>query len=213
MNTWILALPLLLLSCGKPDDTSDTDTDADTDSDSDSDTDLPNDWGFDMRVPQTRTLECAGGTHEFDDMDWLCTFPLQNVTGMIYIAATPTDCFETMSVVPSFEARGQIEIDGAISDLSSPMYDWGGNHHNDALDFDWDDQHFRMYHSSFGMGWRSCQPMDCMQVFESFGGEMVEDGCTCDRSLPTVCVQVQKDGTWVEFDDTFAVCDGDDTCG
>lgn len=54
--------------------------------------------------------------------------------------------------------------------------------------------------------------MDCLQVYDA-DDNLVEDGCTCDRTLPMVCVAVQTDGTWAALEDSFATCPGDDLCG
>ena len=197
----LLPLFALLLSCPKPDDTGDTDT-GDT---------IDNEWGFDMKMPLERTLDCAGTPQAFLDANWLCTFDYGGTTGMVYAAATPVSCIETMSYIPTFEAVGQIWIDGTVTDLDNVAYDWGGNHHNDQVDLDWNGQHYTYSHSSFGFGWRSCQNMDCL-VVTTLDGTSVQDGCGCDRSLPIVCVEVQADGSWAELADTFERCNGDD-CG
>jgi hypothetical protein len=99
-----------------------------------------------------------------------------------------------------------------VSAVANLDYNWGGNHHNDSLEFDFGGRHFRGYHSSFGWGWRQCRPMDCL-VVTTMTGDPVEDGCTCDRTVPLVCVQVLPDGTWPALVDTFEVCPGDETCG
>ena len=43
--------------------------------------------------------------------------------------------------------------------------------------------------------------------------DMIEDGCTCDRTLPALCVSVEDDGAWPAMEDEFAVCEGDPLCG
>ena len=45
------------------------------------------------------------------------------------------------------------------------------------------------------------------------GDTLVEDGCTCDRTLPISCSLMAADGTWGPLEDDFAGCNGDDTCG
>ncbi|HPA58115.1 MAG TPA: hypothetical protein PLT70_11890, partial [bacterium] len=98
-----------------------------------------------------------------------------------------------------------ISFDGAVSEITGANYDWGGNHHNDFLEFSYSGKKFKIYHSSFGYGWRSCQNMDCMQV----GDPVTEDGCTKERTLPSVCQEVSADGTVGSFEDTFEPCAGD----
>jgi hypothetical protein len=50
--------------------------------------------------------------------------------------------------------------------------------------------------------------MDCIQVSDQ-GGDMTEDGCTKDRTLPAACVQMMADGTHDPLEDTFEPCPGD----
>ena len=66
---------------------------------------------------------------------------------------------------------------------------------------------YRYYHSSFGFGWRRCQPMDCVQELRSDG--VVDDGCTPARTRPIVCVEIAEDGTEPALLDTFEKCLGD----
>jgi hypothetical protein len=88
-------------------------------------------------------------------------------------------------------------------------YDWGGNHHNDAIEFDAAGKHWRAYHSSFGFGWRQCQPMDCLQQTQGVGGTVIEDGCTKERTLPAVCRPIKADGSYDALVDSFKPCLGD----
>ncbi|MBN1771321.1 MAG: hypothetical protein JXB32_08680 [Deltaproteobacteria bacterium] len=116
------------------------------------------------------------------------------------------------SAIPIYVTTGQVAAGGEVVPLAEATYDHGGNHHNDSLLFSHGGRSFQAYHSSFGFGWRCCQPMDCLQLLDA-AGTVLEDGCTCDRSIPAVCVQVRPDGTWTALVDTFAVCAGDNDCG
>jgi hypothetical protein len=168
-------------------------------------------FGFEYRLPEMHTLTCVSpdfpGGIEIDqlDQDWLCTFEQGSVHGYIYVQSTPTDtnefCVPIMTTV-----QAQISIDGQVSALQNAQYDWGGNHHNDSLTFEYDGIGFEYYHSSFGYGWRACHPMDCARVDD---GVTLEDGCTMERTRPVVCVLIEEDGSHAELVDTFEPCPGD----
>jgi hypothetical protein len=192
------------------------DAGTDGDSDSDGDTGVENPWGFDIRIPTSRTLSCEGDDRtevaEFPDADWLCTFSFEQSEGVLYVASSAVDCTLIMAAQPIYEAvAAGVFVDGEVSPLEDVEYQSGGNHPNDSLEFTFYDQRFRYDHSSFGFGWRACHPMDCVQLLTA-SGDMTEDGCTCDRTLPVVCVPVGEDGTWPSFEDHFAICPGDETC-
>ncbi|MBN1773846.1 MAG: hypothetical protein JXB32_21475 [Deltaproteobacteria bacterium] len=188
--------------------------DDDVDADADGGEPIPNEWGFDIRYPDDDRLPCTEPgeiTTEWPDADWICSFSYDGVDAVVYVQATPVRCEDFMG--PVLETRvGQVWVDGVVSPLGDTAYDWGGNHHNDSLEFAFGGRRYLAYHSSIGFGWRACHPMDCLQVSDATG-TMLEDGCTCDRTVPAVCVQVRSDGTWDELVDTFAVCPGDSTCG
>ena len=130
--------------------------------------------------------------------------------GYFYIQSSPKSCTEIMSAMPNFTTdKAELYLNGKINAISSSNYDWGGNHHNDALTFSYNGKVYKYYHSSFGFGWRSCQDMDCLQVYESDGTTLIEDGCTSSRALPVVCRQANADGTFDSFTDTFEKCYGD----
>ena len=207
---------LLLLGCPTPDDDdSAADDDDAVDDDDSGGSEIPNEWGFDMRIPQEHELDCAGTPVPFWDTDWLCTFDWGAATGVLYLQATPTQCEPFgMSETPTYTiGEAVLSVDDGLVAVDDPLYDFGGNHNNDELRFGHGDNVFRYYHSSFGFGWRKCQPMDCAQVYEADGATLVQDGCTCDRELPVVCVPITTAGTFDELVDTFEVCDGDPECG
>ncbi len=103
----------------------------------------------------------------------------------------------------------QISINGTVTTLANAEYDWGGNHHNDALSFYYQNAHYQYYHSSFGFGWRSCQPMDCINVYAVGGTTPTTEGCASTRTLPEVCVLIKTGGTHDPLVDKFAKCAGD----
>ncbi len=180
---------------------------------------IKNDFGFDMRVPQTHIVKCPSEDPnmpeeiEQEDVDWICTFDHENVKGYIYLQFTPVSCVDFgMSTGTKFEAKTAVlSISGKLSQLSLADYDWGGNHHNDSMGFAFDGTTFRYDHSTYGWGYRKCQPMDCMQTYQSQNGGLLVDGCTKERKLPVVCHPVQKDETYeaTDFEDHFQRCPGD----
>jgi len=204
------------------DSDTDTDGDADTDGDTDGDTDsgepIENEWGFSMRLPRTRTLTCVDeDDNEYmwdtEDADWLCTFEHGGKKGVLYVQNTPVVCVTATSEQAVYAGSfAQLWMEGGLQAAQSPLYDWGGNHRNDSLDFAYEGVRYRYYHSSFGFGWRACQNMDCLQVLND-DLTVVEDGCTCDRTLTAVCTRIGTDGTFDQLVDTFEVCPGDETCG
>ena len=173
--------------------------------------DLPKDteigkFGFKLRVPQEHSIDCktpfGGDKLDAWDWDWVCTFEYGGTSGHIYVQATPVDCIVTMSAIPVFESLGAwISADGAVSELAGPYYDWGGNHNNDFLEFDHAGKHHKYYHSSLGSGWRKCENMDCIQVYDTTGTTLEEDGCTKERTLPAACVAVDHSGNIPELVD------------
>jgi hypothetical protein len=171
---------------------------------------------FDVRVPAEHQVTCSQypegmqpEPQDYSDVDWLCTFAYGGASGVLYLQATPTDCRLDMQTVAIYTSEAWLALDGLVHAPGAPVYDWGGNHRNDFLTFDFQGHHFRYYHSSLGYGWRKCQPMDCMQVYDASGVTLQEDGCTKERTLPVTCVQVKADGTWPALVDTFAPCPGD----
>lgn len=199
-------------------DTADTTDTTDTADTTDTDIDvIDNAWGFPIRTPTTRAIPCTGGpggdtTLDALDADWLCTLDDGTTQGVVYVQSTPVDCEVTLSEQPVFGAGvGWLWRDGqALVSVTEASYDWGGNHHNDSLELRLGDKRYRFYHSSFGFGFRKCQPMDCLQVRDA-AGTLIEDGCTSDRTLPIVCRSVSAEGTWDALTDTFAKCNGDPT--
>lgn len=175
-----------------------------SDETNDSDSEIP--VNFEVRKPQERTVSCDGEELTLMDMDWICTFNYKGKSGYVYVQSNMTSCEVIYGANPVFTTAGSwISIDGEISETTAANYDWGGNHHNDFLEFTYSGTKYKYYHSSFGYGWRSCQNMDCIQV----GDPVTEDGCTKERTLPAVCQQVQADGTVGSFKDTFEPCMGD----
>lgn len=176
-------------------------------------------YGFTIREPEARNVTCSQGPDGLpmtepslmNDEDYVCTFVHGSVAGHVTVQATPTDCVQFMAPVPtSFETAGWISIDGEVSPLEGLTYDHGGNHFNNAFEFDYAGNRYRFWHSSIGFGGRACQPPDCLQVFEPGAAEPTEDGCTSERTLPVVCALVESGPVVPSLEDTFAPCPGDE---
>ena len=170
------------------------------------------DFGFDIREPVARTVQCAtAGENEGMDADWICTFVHKGVSGYVYAAATPVDCTSFgMSPTWIYDNKAYISINGVVSELANSTYETN-NHQNDFIEFDYGGSHYKYYHSSIGFGWRACRNMDCIQVYKSDGVTLTEDGCTSVRTLPIVCLPVEAGKKYgpADFADTFACCPGD----
>lgn len=185
------------------------------------DTDPSKDFGFVVRKPGEHLLKCtnpspmAGDSLTASDADFVCTFAYKGQSGHVYLQNNATGCTSGgMSNLATFTGAGAwISLPNGVFAMSGGTYDWGGNHHNDSLEFDWQGTHFRLFHSSFGFGWRKCQPMDCIQVTKGVGGEVVDDGCTKDRTLPIWCSQVEATGSYPPPVDAFKKCQGDPNGG
>ena len=179
--------------------------------------DVPvDDLGFAVRVPVERSITCSDYPDGYPeeplvawDTDWVCTFVADGYDAHVYVQASVTDCTFGMGALPAFgDVSAWIAFDGAATPLSGASYDYGGGHNNDWVEFTYAGAKYSLDHSSFGFGWRKCQPMDCVKI-RDLGGTLVEDGCTMERTLPIVCQPVQGDGTYGAFVDTFEPCEGD----
>lgn len=168
---------------------------------------------FNVRIPNQESYTCnspMGTSETIADHDMICTFKYGNLDGYIYMQGTPTSCSGFMKMFPVVENPNiQLYVNGAKAQVSEAAYDWGGNHHVDEISFAYDGKKYAYNHSSMGFGWRPCQEMDCIKVY-SASGELIEDGCGLDRTIPIVCNVVDKDGNFGTFEDNFHVCDGDE---
>jgi hypothetical protein len=195
--------------------------DGDGDGDGDGEPDCGNDaegelddFGFTRRAPKTHELTCVDEvfneeyTLDMPEIDYVCEMQHEGANWMLYSRATPTGCEgggETGGAY-HFCPRIWTSVEGEVAAVEG-LYDYGGGHMNDFVEFVHDSTRFRAYHSSFGWGWRACQPPDCLQVLDD--GNVVEDGCTPERLLPIICRRVEADGSIGELVDDFAPCEGD----
>lgn len=171
---------------------------------------------FEVRKPDSVKVSYTDedgkpASEKFMQQDWICTFNYEGEDGYFYIQSSVDEVEMLMSVVPvsSETEKAELYVNGKMVPVSKAEYSWGGNHHNDNISFTYKDKVFKFYHSSFGFGWRSCQEMDCLQVFKADGETEIKDGCTSERSLPVACRNVDEKGRVSSFDDTFEKCPGD----
>ncbi len=166
-------------------------------------------YGFELRVPPTVTVpcegfDCNGPTADLPAIDYVCTFVVEDYVAAAYFQFDPLLSGE---FYPEYQPVGAwLSVDNALSEITA-TYDYGGRHHNDEITAQIDGLTWRFAHSSYGFGFRVCQPMDCLQQVDA--GAVVQDGCTVDRTLPIVCAPVEADGTHPPLSDTFAPCNGD----
>lgn len=176
---------------------------------------VPGPCGFMIRVPQTLTIpfEMMPGdppsTQDMPQTDHVCTFKYDTKEGCFYVQASPVEWIGWAG--PTYRTDGfWTSFDDVVAPVADSTYSWGGNHHNDSVTFPLDGSSFRAYHSTMGFGGRSCQPMDCLQVYAADGTTLVQDGCDgLTRTLPIACVIVNADGTVPDFPTTFERCVGD----
>ncbi|MCP4111983.1 MAG: hypothetical protein GY749_41720 [Desulfobacteraceae bacterium] len=175
---------------------------------------------FSVRQPQNRTIDCCGDSRDYWDIDTVCHFQYGSIDAEIYVQATPTTCpYCPGWGIAAYDTEAWIKRDETISKFDA-VYDFGGGHHNDSITFELEGKEFKLYHSSFGFGWRSCYSPDCMQVGDEDGCQ--RQACSDRPALPVACMRVQADGTvpelvnpWEEqgYEDIPALpCLGDSLC-
>jgi hypothetical protein len=160
----------------------------------------------------------ANGDHGFNfrspgakQVDWLCTFGQSEPPGYVYVRLDQTGTSQTgLATIPVYTAvLAQVSVADTVSMLDGAVYDYGGGHNNDSLTIDYQGKSYSYYHSSFGFGFRKCQPMDCIDVYELGTTTLETEGCGPDRALPEVCVPIETGGMHGPLEDTFQKCAGD----
>lgn len=179
---------------------------------------------FDTRMPKKDFYRChytdeyGGFDEDFNQQDWICTFKYEDKEGYVYLQSSPTSCTQNWGLLPNIAIDSAVMfVNGEYVSLDDVSYDWGGNHHNEFFRIGYDGKIFEYNHSTYGAGFRTCQEMDCLKVFQSDGTTLIEDGCHAyaedlaeSRKLPIVCRMASlEDGTFGDFTDTFTVCPGD----
>ncbi len=173
-----------------------------------------------VREPQAHVLTCqGGGPTTFYDTDHVCAVPALGV--QIYVQATPTSCVTLIGERPYFDdVTGWVKRGGRVTEIPA-AYD-AGHHGNDVLHVEIDSTVYVVWHSSFGYGWRSCAPPDCLMTcnagatFASCGPStaVAEDGCARDSGdppppSPVTCVRVESSGELPDLLDPWDVGPGD----
>jgi hypothetical protein len=139
----------------------------------------------------------------------MCLFDGGSVTGYLYLRVDVTDCEVLMGPVPTTcSATVFIDVGGTVTQATGATYDWGGNHHLDALTFTWNGTNYRYYHWSIGFGDRACRGMDCSQTTQA-DGTVIDDGCTSAHTRALDCEEIQPDGTHMPLVTQTAPCAGD----
>ncbi len=172
---------------------------------------VDNDHGFDMRTPISHELPCDGDEFSCPDdtsvareVAYVCSLG-QGVDGVVYVHARPTSIDTTGFPVAIYDdVRGFLSRDGVVSVVDA-AYDYGGNHNNDFFSVAVDGVRYTFDHSSYGFGFRACQPPDCLKIEDGAGGFV--DGCNPDRTVAEACVEVKN--PLPALVDNFAICNGD----
>ncbi|MCC7072980.1 MAG: hypothetical protein IT383_16780 [Deltaproteobacteria bacterium] len=161
---------------------------------------IDNPYGFTMRVPGTHVIDGSNAR----DVDYLCTLSIDGHDAVVYLRATPTSLGGGFFPVPVYD-----EVDGFLWEADQvtavdASYDYGGNHNNDFFTITLGGVRYTWDHSSYGYGFRACQPPDCLKREE---GSDFDDGCQPDRTMPEACIEVSN--PLPALVDGFAVCAGD----
>lgn len=169
-------------------------------------------FGFELRAPIAHRIPCSGPgcpapTVEAEEIDYVCDLRYGALSHYVYVQARPVSFVVFMGY--NYEVDGAWISDGTTATPITAVYNFGGNHHNETITADVPGYQVRYDHSSYGFGFRQCQPMDCLVVYEAGPGAELENGCTRDRTVPTICKPVRADGTLEPFVDTFMRCPGD----
>lgn len=169
-------------------------------------------FGFELRAPVRRLVPCSGPACpspevEADEIDYVCDLRYGALDHYLYVQARPVSFVGFMGY--NYEVDGAWISDGTTATPITAVYNYGGGHHNDTLTADVPGYQVRYDHSSFGFGFRQCQPMDCLVVYQAGPGAEIENGCGRDRTVPTICKRVGADATLEPFVDTFMRCPGD----
>jgi hypothetical protein len=163
---------------------------------------------FTLRVPQWHEFPAGTAQVRRRDEDTVCSIAFQSFCALLYLQATPAGA----SYADPFHTDGAwVLSDGTVTPVVA-VYNPGFPHPNPFVTLTVGGTDFVLDHSSFGCYYRSCQPMDCLEVLDP-DGRLAFNGCTPDRTIPLTCVRVNDDGTLPPLVDTFHPCPGDPNLG
>jgi hypothetical protein len=212
MKTWVVAV-LLVAACDPADPAGEGEGEVSGEGEGEGDDAIDNPWGFSLFAPQDRDVPCVdvsvcpNGTSAARDVGYVCSARIGDAEAVLHIDARPTSVRTDFFALPVYgDVRAQVLQDGVVTNLdgASVGYDYGGNHHNDFFYIIVDDVRYTLNHSSFGFGFRSCQPPDCVQTE---GGENDIDGCQPTRTVFAACIEVTD--PIAALTDNFMTCPGD----
>ncbi len=173
---------------------------------------------FPLRVPGSHLMLCGGEEEWVPDVDYVCQIATGGLALELYVQASPTNCDETQMFAPQMVAIGAwLKLDGQVWPTPA-RYNWGGNHHNDSVNFAVDSAIYTLYHSSFSFGWRKCAPPDCLLTCDASAtmnapcdnwAKLAVDGCARDSGdgpppNPVICVEVDPSGSVPPFLDPWS---------
>ena len=162
---------------------------------------IDNPYGFQLRVP---------GSHDIDgdtarDVEFMCTLSIDGHDAVVYLRATPTGIAAGgMFPLPVYDDVQAFVLEGDVITEATATYDYGGNHNNDYFSVTLGDVRYTWDHSSYGYGFRACQPPDCLKREQ---GLDFTDGCQPDRTLAEACIEVTN--PLPALVDNFQLCAGD----
>ena len=171
---------------------------------------------FDTRVPNQEALFCMDSTaytvfkRYVEEKDLICSFEYDGDEGFVYVQSNPTKCIGS-ELTPVYEVhKAEFFVNGSKQEITDVKYYGGGSHGTYSIRFIYKGKVFDYGYSTMGMGGRPCQDVDCMNVYETDGKTLVQNGCVNrERSLPVVCRHAKKDGTFTSFEDTYHICEYD----
>jgi hypothetical protein len=169
----------------------------------------PNEYGFVTRDPDMSTMPCGypGCGPVQKQIDYVCTLHAADRDLVIYTQWEPTSFDWSISYSPTGDTRAWA-YDRATDETQAitAAYEYGGPHHNASIDVTIGDRIYRLNHSSYAPGARTCHAPDCVQTLD-LQRRILDNGCTAERTRPEVCVELE-DATIPPLVDDFEPCPG-----